>query len=131
MGLAILFACTLCLCACDVSQMSSLYDLSKPYLGFYECESISLGGEDYTEKFDYLRLELGYDGTFELSYREKSGGKGGYNGTYQVDSEAEEITFSAKYGLMQKSFTFPMKKGRIYVEYMLGGKLLHAVFSMP
>ena len=127
----LLCACVMCMTACDVSEMGTLSDLSKPYTGFYECESIYLGGDDYTEHFDDLRLELGYDGKFELSYRDKNGGKGSYRGTYSADPEAGEITFSAQMGLARKSFTFPMEKGKIYVDYMLRGKLLHAVFAAP
>lgn len=128
--LCMLFPCAL-FCGCNVSEMSTLSDLSKPYVGFYECDKVQLGGEDMTEQFDYIRLELDYGGDFSLTYRSTDGNEGGYQGTYETDTEAGEITLRAKTGLVSKSFTFPMEKGKIYVDYMLNGKLLHAVFSAP
>ena len=127
----LLCACVMLMSACNVSEMGTLSDLSKPYSGFYECESIYLGSDDYTEHFDYVRLELQYGGTFKLSYRDKNGGKGSYGGTYSANPEAGEITFTAMLGLSRKSYTFPMEKGKIYVDYMLRGKLLHVVFAAP
>lgn len=117
------------LCSCEVAEMGTLPELSKPYLGVYRCESISLGGEDMTEKFQSIELELGYNGSFSLSYKDERGRKGEYHGSYETDGE--EITFTALRGIKNTSFTFPMEKGKIYVDYPLGPKLLHAVFAMP
>lgn len=127
----LLLCLALTLSACDVAQMSTLPELTKPYAGVYKCESIILGGEDMTEKFSKLDLELRYNGTFALSYEDEWGGKGEYHGNYSVDGEAEEITFTARTGVRNVSFTFPIVKGRVFVDYRLGKKLLHAVFAMP
>lgn len=126
-----LLACVLLTSACSVSEMSTLADLSKPYTGIYECELLQYGDKDYTEHFEYLRLELKYGGEAVLSYKEKKGGGASYRATYSADPEAGEITLSAQVGLSKKSYTFPFKKGKIYVDYPLQGKLLHAVFAMP
>lgn len=120
----------LLLSGCEVSKMSSLPELSKPYVGVYECETITLGGEDYAEKFDDLRLELGYDGAFTIVYS-ADGNKGELGGNYTVDPEAGEITLSSRYGLRSVSYTFPMEKGKILIDYNFSGKLLHAEFSAP
>lgn len=111
--------------------MSTLPELTKPYTGVYQCESISLGGEDMSEKFPKLELELRYNGTFSLSYEDEHGGEGEYHGNYAVDGEAEQITFTAPAGLRSASFVFPMVKGRVLIDYRIGKKLLHAVFAMP
>lgn len=126
-----LFAFVMLTSACNVSEMSTLADVSKPYVGMYECELIQLGSEDYTERFEYLRLELKYGGDAVLSYKEKEGGSASYRASYSADPEAGEITLSAQIGLSKKSYTFPFKKGKIYVDYPMQGKLLHAVFAMP
>ena len=126
-----LFCVLLALCGCGVSQLSTLPQLAKPYLGVYECEKVTLGGEDYTEKFDSLRLELSYGGEYSLTYKIKNGAEGELRGTYEADPETEEITFHGKAGFAEKEFTFPMKQGKIFVDYSFGGKLLHAVFSAP
>ena len=62
-----LVLCLFLLCGCNVSRMSTLPELSKPYAGLYECEKVTLGGEDFTDRFEYLRLELSYGGEFRLS----------------------------------------------------------------
>ena len=129
--LGLLFPSLFLLSACNVSEMSTLADLSKPYTGFYECESISYGGDDMTDRFEYIRLELAYGGEFELSYRGKEGGEGSYGGTYEVDTEAGEITLQMQYGPVSKSFTFLMESGSIFVDLPVHGKLLHAEFTAP
>lgn len=53
-----------------------LKDISKPYLGTYECEKIYFGEKEYTDYFDYVRFELKGKGELALSYREKGGRKG-------------------------------------------------------
>ena len=83
--------CTLFLfCACEkVEDMGSLPDLSKPYTGEYTLKKLTLGGEDFTDKFDSVKLDLGYDGEFKLSYKEKEGQSGSYAGEYEVSTERE------------------------------------------
>ena len=39
----------------------SLKDVTKPYLGQYECESATLGEKDYAQDFSFIRLELKKD----------------------------------------------------------------------
>ena len=120
------------LCACEkVEDMGSLPDLTKPYMGEYALKELTLGGQDYTEKFEYVKLNLTYDGKFTLSYKEKGGQSGSYSGEYTVSTEKEEITFSSQKGLRTVQRTFPMKKGSIYIDLNLGAKLLHAEFAFP
>lgn len=119
-------------CACDkVEDMGSLPDLSRPYTGEYTLKKITLGGEDYTEKFESVKLSLDYDGEFELTYKEKDGQSGSYAGEYTVSTEREEITFSSKAGLRSVQRTFPMKNGSILIDLNFGAKLLHAEFAFP
>lgn len=121
--------CLFALCGCAVEDMSSLPDISRPYAGLYECEELSLSGEDMTKKFEFVRLELGYGGEFKLLYRTASGNEGGYSGTYKM--KENEITLSVKQGALRRSFTFPVEKGCILIDYNLYGRLLHAKFKMP
>ncbi len=118
-----------CLAACETEEMGTLKDISRPYAGVYECEKISLGGKDMTEKFQKFSIELKQDGSFEATYR-TAGREGGYGGTYAVDSEKGEITFSAKERGDGKSFTFPYEKGKIVIDYNLFGHLLYAEFTL-
>ena len=119
------------LTACETEELGSLKDVSRPYAGLYQCEKITLGGRDMTEKFEKLSLELKQDGQFELSYLTAEGNEGGYRGNYEIDSEEKEITFSARQGTRQRSFSFPYEKGAVRIDYNLFGTLLHAEFKMP
>ncbi len=118
------------LCACEkVEDMGSLPDISKPYTGEYLLQKLTVGGEDFTEKYEAVKLNLGYDGKFKLSYTENDGKKGSYAGEYEVSLEREEITFSANTGLRTVKRTFPMKDGSIFIDLKMGSKLLHAEFA--
>lgn len=130
--------CALALCCslfalsgCNVKEMSSLGEISKPYAGLYECESLTLAGKEMSENFKKLYLELNADNTFTLIYRGTEGKKGGYAGHYEYDEEAHTITFYAYVGRRSRAYSFPMEKGKIYIDYNLGGQLLHGVFGAP
>ena len=118
-----------CLAACDAENMGSLKDISRPYAGMYVCKELSLGGRDMRGDFEEITLELKQDGSFVLLYETKEGNRGGYNGTYGLDSEKGEISLTARQGKRDKSFTFPYRNGTIYIDYNLFGTLLHASFG--
>ena len=120
------------LCACEkVEDMGSLPDLSKPYAGEYTLKKLTLGEQDYTDKFDYVKLTLEPNGQFKLVYKETEGQSGDYAGEYEVSTEKQEITLSSKAGLRSAKRTFPMKDGSILIDLKLGTKLLHAEFAFP
>lgn len=131
-AMAVCFLAALfCLSACEAEDLGSLKDISRPYTGMYQCETITIGGRDMTEKFEELSLELKGNGTFEISYLTADGNEGAYGGTYAVDEEKGEITFSAKQGARSRAFTFPYEKGSVRMDYNLFGSLLHAEFKQP
>ncbi len=117
--------------ACETEELGSLKEVTRPYAGFYQCETITLGGRDMTDKFETLTLELRQDGQFVVSYLTAEGNEGSYRGNYEIDIEEKEITFSAKQGTRQKAFSFPYEKGAVRIDYNLFGTLLHAEFKMP
>lgn len=124
--------CLFALCSCGkVEEMSSLYEISRPYTGEYVCERLLLGGEEYTEKFDYIKLKLGYNGKFTLTYRDAEGREGSFRGDYEMKETGDEITFTARTGLRSVSRTFPVENGAILMDLTLGQKLLHAEFRFP
>lgn len=132
----LLSVAALCMCltvsaGCDVSAMSSLTEISRPYTGEYRCEKLLLGGKDELDRFEWVKLNLAYGGKFTLRYRGAEGNEGSYAGEYEVSPTGETITFSAKKGLRKLSQTFPVQKGAIVVDWTFGGKLLHAEFCMP
>lgn len=125
------FVCAFLLCACDVSGMGSLPDLSKPYTGVYECEVLTLGGEDAKEKFDFIRLELKGGGTFSLAYRTSEGKEGEVGGEYAMDVGEGTLTLSKKTPVRTFSHCCKVENGVIYFDRNFNGELLHAEFRMP
>lgn len=125
------FSLLFLLTACEAEELGTPKDISRPYAGMYRCETITIGGSDMKDRFDDLSLELRQDGIFQISYCTAEGSEGSYRGTYSIDSEKKEITFSSKQGTRQKAFTFPYEKGTVRIDYNLFGNLLHAEFRMP
>ena len=100
----------------------TLTDITKPYLGEYECKSATLGNEEYVDEFSYIILDLKADETFVLRYKTKNKMKGEEKGEYSYDKEKETITLT----LGEKSQfkrEFSLKKGAICIEFPVGAKL--------
>ncbi len=115
---------------CDVTRMSSLEDLSKPYTGVYACDRLMFGAENRTDDFSFLRLELDYGGGFTFSYETKEGGCGEWEGTYAVDPKRGELTLTAVQSGISGSRTFRMEDGAILFEDQVLGKNVYAEFRM-
>lgn len=121
-----------CLCGCEQAEdLGSLSEFSHPYAGEYVCETLTLGGNDCLEKFEYVKLTLKSGGSFELIYKTERGAEGGYRGEYKVAPEGDKITLTAKRGSRTVARTFPMEQGAILINLQFGGKLLYAKFAFP
>lgn len=110
------------------AQNSELVDITKPYLGEYECKRIQLGEEEFSQRFDYIKIELKADETFVLRYREKEGQDKKTTGTYAYDKEKQEITFASDTGAMLKR-PFSLKNGKIIIHLPLGNKNILVEFE--
>lgn len=122
-------ACCLLLSGCNVNEMSSLRDLSRPYAGELKCAKLQLGNEDFLSEFEFVKLKLGYFGDFRLFYKTALGEEGEYTGAYRV-KEDETIEFSVNSGGEEKKFFFPYRNGTVTVALPMGEKLLLAEFSL-
>jgi hypothetical protein len=107
-------------------NLGGLKDVSNPHLGFYQCESATLGQEDLTEFFDFVRVELTKDGKMILSFKDKFGRKGEYVLNYEYDREKGEITLLSP---GEGKRTFPFKDGEWTISIPYGEKLFHAKFT--
>lgn len=76
----------------NVSELGGLKDVAQPYLGTYECEQIFFGGEERTDDFDYLRIELRPKGELKLFCKEKDGHKWEKEAKYSYDAETNKLT---------------------------------------
>ena len=106
---------------------SKLSDISKPYLGEYECKSAQFGSLDCLKQFSYVRLELKGNGTFFLHYQEKGGKKKECKGSYVYDKEKNEIEFTDESGTFRRSF--PLSNGILTISLPIGEKILVLQFE--
>ncbi len=119
------FTLAFCLPACG---KATLPEITKPYVGEYECKSATLGEKEYLDEFSFVRLELHADDTFTLSYASKDGKKGQETGKYAYDFEKETISFLGL-GDYAIERTFPLKNGQIDLTIALGKQTLHIRFA--
>ena len=75
-------------------QNRSLKDITKPYLGIYECKQATLNGKDYLDYFKNVTLELKQSEDFILRYEDKMGATGEYEGKYIYNKEEESLSFT-------------------------------------
>ena len=107
---------------------SSLTDISKPYLGEYECKEAVFDGEDYLKNFSYIRLELKRNETFTLSYCDKEKRKDKVEGKYVYDEEAKTICLLSVNGEGIKR-SFPFENGKINITLSIAKKMLILQFE--
>ena len=120
-----ILAIVLCFSCC---ANTSLKEISKPYLGEYQCKSATLGDKEYLDEFSYIRLELNADNTFSLYYCPKNGKAKEQTGKYRYHKEKGTIQFSlGTNGELKREI--PLKKGEISFTLPLGAKTLIMRFA--
>ena len=100
-----------------------LVDVTKPYLGRYECTMANLGEKDLLEKYAYIDLELETEKEFTLYYREKEGKVRQTHGRYKYDKEKGAIHVTGLKGLFLNR-PFPWENGVLTIALPLRGKNL-------
>ena len=126
---AISFLSASAFAGCQASELSSLYSLSKPYIGVYECESATLAGKDVLSRFKIVTLELKEDGTFRVYAKPKFGFAVKQDGRYTFDEKERTITMTATRGKKKYEKTFPADGGTFTVATSLSGKELVLKFT--
>lgn len=129
-----LLLCALLLAACagcDADGMGTLADFSKPYAGLYRCETLTAGGKEMADRFDYVTLELKGEGDFTLAYRTKEGLGGSVEGKYVMDLERGTLVLSKEGPLRTANYLFRVQDGALCGDFNFNGMLLHAVFRTP
>ena len=107
---------------------TELTDITKPYLGVYDCTQAKLSNQDLLANFDDLKLELKDEGEYVLYVKEKGGKTKKVKGKYHYDSERETITLQvADCRVFQRSF--PLKKGVLVISVPYGDKTLQLQFT--
>ena len=109
-------------------RSGTLTDISKPYLGVYECQSAQYNGKDLLEDFSYIRLELAKDDCFTIYFQEKDGKARKAKGKYHYNTQRETITmYTQDFASIKREF--PLQKGILLVEFPIGGKTVFLKFK--
>lgn len=109
-------------------RASGLKEITKPYLGMYDCVEARLSETEYLSVFEYIRLELKPQEEFVVYCKKKGGKEFRENGKYKYDSTRGVITLMGGVGNMLKR-EFPLSGGNLTVEVPLGGKNLFLKFE--
>ncbi len=104
---------------------STLKDISKPYLGVYECTRVTIGSKDCKEDFSCLRLELKNEEDFLLLYKDTLGNEKRMEGKYRYENG--KIVFLERG--TGKARAFPLENGLLTVSVPMGGKTLIVQFE--
>ena len=109
-------------------QKGSITDITKPYLGTYECERADLGSGDLLARFDDLRLELKDKGEYVLYYKEKGAKIKKINGKYHYDEQSKTISLYLP-NSRHIHREFPLSKGVLTITVPYGEKTLRLTFA--
>lgn len=113
------------LCAgCSVSEMSTLRELSRPYLGEYKCETLICGGTDMLSAFSGLRLTLTPGGEARFDWKNAEGGGASMSLPCETDIENGLVTLHA--GGISRTAT--LQGGVLEMRAVMCGRLLYARF---
>ncbi len=109
-------------------KSSSLKDITKLYLGTYECQEARLNEKDILHDFDYIRLELKKKGKCVLYYAPKEGAKKREEGNFTYDKKNKSITLQGdNFPFFKREF--PLDKGELHITLPIGNRTLYLRFE--
>jgi len=114
--------------ACDVEELSTLQELSKPYAAQYRCDALRYGEEDLLSRFDLVTLTLCPNGSFLLNCRDREGKTQSHSGTYEFREST--VAFTVMFRGTPVTREFPYEDGAVMIACPLAGKLLYAHFTL-
>lgn len=118
---------SLLLCFGNIKD-STLLDVTKPYLGKYECNYARLGDKEFCDGFEYVSLELNGDGTYLLSFKATDGKKHTETGEYAYNEKTKTLCFSPRDKSALKK-EFPLIDGVLTISAQIGNQQLIVRFT--
>lgn len=107
---------------------TSLKEITKPYLGEYECTQALVGKEDWLNKFSYIRLELCQGKKFQIHFQEKNEKKRTVEGSFSYDEEKEMLTLQIGKGRFARK-KVRLKNGEFTIFMRLGKQNVRLKFK--
>ena len=107
---------------------TSIKEITKSYLGEYECTQAKFGGIDFLKGFEYITLSLEKDDNFTLTFCENEQKKQTHKGKFSYNEQTQTITLQGaqQAGIQQE---FPLKNGEIFITMGIGAKTLALKFE--
>ena len=121
------FLSPLFLCGCSRLKEGELKEITRPYLGEYECKIARLGEVDLLDGLRFARIELNAD-NFRFVAREKDGKVRRYEGKYSYDETSGALRFFTP-SLEGDKISSRLKKGEISILYPCGENTLFLFFT--
>lgn len=121
---AALAAACAALCGCGRDTQSSLKELTDPYITRYECTLAEYGGQDFLERFDYIRVTLTDKENMELSYKYRGEEPKSYTCTYEYDEKTGELSAEAGFLGVNYNGKVNIENGKFTFSYPLAGRQL-------
>ena len=118
----------LCLCGCDIQELSTLRAFAKPFEGEYRCEYARYGEKDLLESYRAITLSL-EGGTFTLTAVPVRGRKKTASGSYGYEG-GDTLAFRAKVLGREVRKALPFADGVIFLEQNFAGKKLVMRFKL-
>ena len=109
-------------------KVGALTDVTKPYLGEYECKMATYGKKDLFKDFSCIVLELRGDNSFSLRFKDKQGKMQEETGTYEYDTEKNTVRFKWQ-GKTQLKRDFLLENGSLSGALKLGWRTLYLQFE--
>ena len=94
---------------------NTLTEITRPYLGMYECKQLLMDGESKLEDFKSIKIELKSNGQMLLYFEDRKGQKGKASAEYEYDEKSQTITVYTSVGSQKLKRTFPLKNGELFV----------------
>ncbi len=107
-----------------LEKSDSLKEITKPHVGFYECKEIYFNGENKTDEYKNLTVELTAKNQFILRYQDKDGKKIEKKCKYSYNQETGVVKLKNMRGLWGVKSKITLQKGEMNVFVRFGKKNL-------
>ena len=107
--------CVLFFSPMQAALPNTLTEITRPYLGMYECKQLLMDGESKLEDFKSIKIELKSNGQMLLYFEDRKGQKGKASAEYEYDEKSQTITVYTSVGAQKLKRTFPLKNGELFV----------------
>lgn len=112
----------------SVLRLGTLKEISTPYVGYYQCETLRIGSKDYADTVN-ARLEVRSDGTLSLVWRSVFGVEQTMEFPYEYDEKTQAFFLTVPDGKGEKRVRMSYEKGSITLAETLSGRAFFVEFT--